>query len=452
MANQALARPGAIMLDPFVGTGSILVSCGHFQSVCFGTDIDWLVLHGKTKGATANVMDNFRQYKLPLPELICHDNSCPVWRGDEWVDGIACDPPYGVRAGARKTGKKPADSDGGAAAADTKSDSKSQKQSKSNKTKPPKTKPAAAAATASDSAAAADPKSDDAKRSAAAGAAIGSGSGGSGSGGGAAAGSGGGGIAHGPIEGVLSSGYTPLGLGNGVVYPVEDVMTDLLALSARLLRVGGRLVYLLPTTTAFKDEELPTHPCLIRTAVSEQLLRVGFSRRLVTMTKIIPYDPIKHAPAPFDPTAPPKPLPSYADMHSQILGDKTGKRGLTGARLEKRQRREAKLAARTEQLNAAAKESGQPLPAAAANSFPNGGAKRSEEEKKAYRATLRKQKKLRRQNANHVLVDAKREKVTTLAAKAKAAAAAQDSNTAPNNFATAASAVTSTLSSGAASN
>ena len=47
MANMAHARPGALVLDPFVGTGSNLIACGIFGAHCFGTDIDIRVLKGK---------------------------------------------------------------------------------------------------------------------------------------------------------------------------------------------------------------------------------------------------------------------------------------------------------------------------------------------------------------------------------------------------------------------
>lgn len=84
MANQALAKPGDLVFDPFVGTGSLLVAAAkyggwysnaiqemnfsneinHFALANFktksfiffcilayvmGTDIDYLMLHGKTK-------------------------------------------------------------------------------------------------------------------------------------------------------------------------------------------------------------------------------------------------------------------------------------------------------------------------------------------------------------------------------------------------------------------
>lgn len=33
MSNQGLARPGSIVFDPFVGTGSILISAAHFGAL-----------------------------------------------------------------------------------------------------------------------------------------------------------------------------------------------------------------------------------------------------------------------------------------------------------------------------------------------------------------------------------------------------------------------------------
>jgi tRNA (guanine10-N2)-methyltransferase len=46
MANQVLARPGAVIYDPFVGTGSIIISCAAFGSTVIGSDIDIRVLKG----------------------------------------------------------------------------------------------------------------------------------------------------------------------------------------------------------------------------------------------------------------------------------------------------------------------------------------------------------------------------------------------------------------------
>lgn len=49
MANQALVKKGDIVMDPFVGTGSLLVAAANFGAYVMGTDIDYLMLHGKTR-------------------------------------------------------------------------------------------------------------------------------------------------------------------------------------------------------------------------------------------------------------------------------------------------------------------------------------------------------------------------------------------------------------------
>ena len=56
-----------MVLDPFVGTGGILVACGHFGAFCVGTDIDIRILRGK---GGKSIFTNFQQYGLPPPELI----------------------------------------------------------------------------------------------------------------------------------------------------------------------------------------------------------------------------------------------------------------------------------------------------------------------------------------------------------------------------------------------
>lgn len=49
MANQAQVKSGDLVLDPFVGTGSLLVAAAQFGGYVFGTDIDYLMLHGRTR-------------------------------------------------------------------------------------------------------------------------------------------------------------------------------------------------------------------------------------------------------------------------------------------------------------------------------------------------------------------------------------------------------------------
>ncbi|KAJ3269483.1 hypothetical protein HDV01_001367 [Terramyces sp. JEL0728] len=101
MANQVLAQPGSLILDPFVGTGSFLVSCSHFGAYTVGSDIDGRQIRG-ADGKDIN--SNLSQYNLEKYVLgtFVSDIAHHPWRNAEWLDGIICDPPYGVRAGARK--------------------------------------------------------------------------------------------------------------------------------------------------------------------------------------------------------------------------------------------------------------------------------------------------------------------------------------------------------------
>jgi len=107
MSNIAQVQKNSFCFDPFVGTGSLLLTCALHGAFCFGTDIDIRVLRGR--GSHENIMTNFDQYNLPRPELVRSDNSIyhrhfrshlPLF------DVIICDPPYGIRAGARKSGSR----------------------------------------------------------------------------------------------------------------------------------------------------------------------------------------------------------------------------------------------------------------------------------------------------------------------------------------------------------
>ena len=47
MANMGLVESNMLVFDPFVGTGSLLVSCAHHRSYVMGTDIDFNIIYGK---------------------------------------------------------------------------------------------------------------------------------------------------------------------------------------------------------------------------------------------------------------------------------------------------------------------------------------------------------------------------------------------------------------------
>uniref|UniRef100_A0A1D2A5X4 tRNA (guanine(10)-N(2))-methyltransferase n=1 Tax=Auxenochlorella protothecoides TaxID=3075 RepID=A0A1D2A5X4_AUXPR len=202
MCNQAKVSRGSLVFDPFVGTGSILVAAAHRGAYTFGADIDMRVIKlGKKDGggSAVNVRTNFDDYGLPQPVgLLRADlHRLPLRPGlEEVLDAIVCDPPYGVRAGGRKT-----------AARD----------------------------------------------------------------------------------------YTPRNRDTHIPatdpYQLGECLRDLLDAAARLLRIGGRLVYFLPAIPGYySPEEVPAHPALTLVANCEQVLSTRYSRRLITMEKTAGYD------------------------------------------------------------------------------------------------------------------------------------------------------------------
>jgi|EP00624_Nannochloropsis_granulata_P000493 tRNA (guanine10-N2)-methyltransferase len=199
MASFAHVQQGSIVFDPFVGTGSILVACTQFGGFCVGTDIDIRVLRGKKDGR--NPASNFAQYGLRQPELIRSDNSLfsGHFRTLELYDAIVCDPPYGIRAGARQSGSR---------------------------------------------------------REVVA-----------------------------PVPEHMRADHIP----QTKPYATKAVMNDLLKVAARVLKVGGRLVYLLPVDISPEagPEEgvLPTHRCLDLVCVRDQKLNSKLIRKMVVMRK-----------------------------------------------------------------------------------------------------------------------------------------------------------------------
>ncbi|KAI9246752.1 S-adenosyl-L-methionine-dependent methyltransferase [Phascolomyces articulosus] len=208
MANQAQAAPGKLIYDPFVGTGSFLFTCAHFGAFTLGSDIDGRQIRGK---GTSSVKSNIEQYNLQGKVLdslvfdVCHH----PWRTKAWLDAIVTDPPYGVRAGAKRLGRK--------------EDSKKPLQMRTYEGSP----------------------------------------------------------MH-----VREDYYPPT-----KPYEMSEVLADLLNFAAEHLRVGGRLVYWLPTVVEqYSSADLPKHPSMTLISNSEQNFGL-WARRLITMEKTREWDP-----------------------------------------------------------------------------------------------------------------------------------------------------------------
>ncbi|XP_052246115.1 tRNA (guanine(10)-N2)-methyltransferase homolog [Dreissena polymorpha] len=114
MANLAKVGPNMVVLDPFVGSGSLLVSAAAKGAYVMGTDIDYLLLHAKSRPSRCNmkkrqsdesVYSNLHQYGLEkhfLNVLVADASKPHMWREQTFYDAIITDPPYGIREGAKK--------------------------------------------------------------------------------------------------------------------------------------------------------------------------------------------------------------------------------------------------------------------------------------------------------------------------------------------------------------
>ncbi|KAF4620526.1 hypothetical protein D9613_000293 [Agrocybe pediades] len=106
MANQTLASPGKLVYDPFMGTGSMAYPTAHFGALVYGSDIDGRQMRGKQK--KPGIIRAATQYGTAsqIIDLATFDVTHNPWRCGELFDAIVTDPPYGVRAGAKRLGRK----------------------------------------------------------------------------------------------------------------------------------------------------------------------------------------------------------------------------------------------------------------------------------------------------------------------------------------------------------
>lgn len=122
-ANIALAAPGKIFFDPFMGTGGFPLASANFGAYVFGSDIDGRSIRGtggsSRRGQTGkrNVEMNFTQYGLEkeylgafVSDLTNTPLRLPIPGNDSagrgYLDGIICDPPYGIREGLKVLGPR----------------------------------------------------------------------------------------------------------------------------------------------------------------------------------------------------------------------------------------------------------------------------------------------------------------------------------------------------------
>ncbi|KAI5284978.1 hypothetical protein KEM54_000914 [Ascosphaera aggregata] len=118
-ANMALAAPGKIFYDPFVGTGSFCVAMAHFGAHTLGSDIDGRSFRGPGKQrqksdakkpiSPIGLVSNLQQYGLEGRFMECFTSdltNTPLLTQRPFLDGIICDPPYGIREGLKVLGHR----------------------------------------------------------------------------------------------------------------------------------------------------------------------------------------------------------------------------------------------------------------------------------------------------------------------------------------------------------
>jgi tRNA (guanine10-N2)-methyltransferase len=95
-AGQALLGPGMIALDPFCGSGSILVAAASIGAWVIGGDFDRPSMYQTEE---RSIFANFRQYGLTgrLLGLLRADFLRDSIRAEPFLDAIITDPPYGIR-------------------------------------------------------------------------------------------------------------------------------------------------------------------------------------------------------------------------------------------------------------------------------------------------------------------------------------------------------------------
>lgn len=116
-SNAARVKSDDLVYDPFVGSGSLLVAASHLGAYGMGGDIDWALLHGKSRPSRKNslirkegesVRSNYKQYNIvdKYLDVLVSDISRFALVDRIKFDAIISDPPYGIREGSEKIGRK----------------------------------------------------------------------------------------------------------------------------------------------------------------------------------------------------------------------------------------------------------------------------------------------------------------------------------------------------------
>ncbi len=88
MVNLTMVRNGERLLDPFCGTGGILLEAGIIGARVIGTDVDYKMVKGTIENLNYCNIPDFEVFKADVRKL-----ELPYQ-----VEAVATDPPYGISA------------------------------------------------------------------------------------------------------------------------------------------------------------------------------------------------------------------------------------------------------------------------------------------------------------------------------------------------------------------
>lgn len=86
MVNLSRATEGQLLLDPFCGTGGILIEAGLIGCKVLGSDIYWKMKNGTAINLEHYGITDYRTFNLDVRELKMYEK----------VDSVVTDPPYGI--------------------------------------------------------------------------------------------------------------------------------------------------------------------------------------------------------------------------------------------------------------------------------------------------------------------------------------------------------------------
>ena len=86
MVNLSRVKSGDLLLDPFCGTGGILIEAGLIGCKLVGSDIYWKMKNGTSINLDYYGITNYRTFNLDVRELKMYEK----------VAAVVTDPPYGI--------------------------------------------------------------------------------------------------------------------------------------------------------------------------------------------------------------------------------------------------------------------------------------------------------------------------------------------------------------------